>query len=108
MEEPLVTPWATFLAVVPASMCPHGRADTGPIGTSTLPNPAIPRGVMPPFEIYIADALKHTLEASIRTIAVTVERCACSKQRSLTHSQSHCWKALNRSGWNAFRTRMAA
>src|SRR5215470_653353 len=108
MEEPSVTQWGGFSEVVPASTCQPGHVDTGRIGTSTLRNLAIDRGVMSRFSICIASGLKHGLEALIRITVASVERYTCSRRPNLTRSQSLCSKPLNRSDCNGFRIRMAA
>src|SRR5215813_1084858 len=86
----------------------RGLVDTEPIGTSTLPNQVIHRGVMKQFSTCIAGGLRLGLEALIRITAAPAERCTCSPPQNLTHSPLLCWMALNRWGCDAFRTRMVA
>src|SRR5215470_1758712 len=108
MEERFLTQWVRSWVAVPASMFRRGLVDTELIGTSTLPNRAIHRGVMKPFSICIDAVLRRGLEILTRITAERAELYTCSPRRNLTHSQSLCWKALNRWGSNAFRTRMVA
>src|SRR5262245_9786820 len=108
MEERFLIQWVRSWEAVPASMFRRGLGDTELIGTSTLPNQAIHRGVMKPFSTSIAMVLRHGLEALTRITEACMEWCTCSPQQNLTHSPSLCWKALSRWGSIDFRTRMVA
>src|SRR5215813_11006886 len=108
MEEPSVTLWDGFSEVVPASTFQPGRVDTEPIGTSTLRNPAIHRGVMRLFSTCIAGRLKLGLEVLTRVTGESVESYTCNPRPTPNRSQSLCSKALNPPDWNDFRIRMAA
>src|SRR5215813_12089606 len=108
MDGQSITQWVGFSEVVPASTSQPGRVDTEPIGTPTLRNPAIHRGVMRLFSTCIADVLKRGLEFLTRVTVASVERFMCRLRPNPTRSQSLCSKALNPSEWNGFRILMAA
>ena len=108
MAERFVTQWETFLAAVPASPFRRGLGDTELIGTSTLPNRAIHRGIMKPFSTCIASVF----EAYAGSPDPDYRRPTRNGPRAVRGSASGILdrfviKALNRSGCSAFRTRMA-
>src|SRR5215813_12712456 len=108
MEERSVTRWVRSWEAAPASMFRPGLVDTGPIGTSTLLNRAIQRGVMKRFSICIAAALRGGQEALTQTTEARTESCTCSLRRNHIHSPWHYWKERNQWVSNAFRIRMVA
>ena len=66
MAERFVTQWEKFLVAVPASTFRRGLGDTELIGTSTLPNRAIHRGIMKPFSTSIATVFEAYAGSLIR------------------------------------------
>src|SRR5215467_9244852 len=106
MEERSATQWARSWEAAPASMFRHGLGDTGLIGTSMHPNPAIQHGVTQPFWICTAAGLRPGLGALIRITAGPTEQFTCSRRQILTRSLRPCSKALNRWASNDSRILM--